>query len=444
MPPAMIGKLHRLVRLGVDVKPDELSALLWSFAYFFSLLCGYFVLRPIRDEMGIAGGTRALPWLFTGTFIAMLCVVPIFGLVVKTFRRSEFIPFIYWFFVANLVIFWTLFQFDIERVYIARAFFIWTSVYNLFVVSVFWSFMSDIFKNEQGKRLYGFIAAGGTAGTIVGPAVTFVLSAEIDPLNLLLISAALLSFAILCVRNLSRTAVATQDTAGAQKSDAEPAAIGGGIFAGVVEAAKSPYLLGICLFMLLYTTTATVLYFQQAEIVRDAFASSGERTRVFAGIDFTVSTLTILCQLLATGRIVKKFGVTVALMALPLITILGFAALATAPIIVLLIAFQIVRRSADYAIAVPAREVLYTVVTREQKYKAKNFIDTAVFRGGDAVSGWAYDGLARGLGLDVATIALLCVPVGILWMAVAWWLGRTQDKLARNDGAAVTAQQTGG
>jgi AAA family ATP:ADP antiporter len=426
-----------VLRLAVDVRGGEVAALLWSFAYFFSLLCGYYVLRPIRDEMGIAGGTRALPWLFTGTFIAMLCVVPFFGWIVKTYRRSQFIPYVYWFFVANIVGFWALFHFDFERVHIARAFFIWTSVYNLFVVSVFWSFMADIFRNEQGKRLFGYIAAGGTAGTIIGPALTVHLSVEIDPTDLMLVSAALLSFAILCVKQLMRTRVATQDLARGDRPDAEPGAIGGGIFAGISEAVKSPYLLGICLFMLLFTTTSTVLYFQQAEIVRDAFASSGERTRVFAAMDLAVSILTILCQLLLTGRIVKTFGVTVTLMVLPVITILGFTVLAIAPTIALLIGFQIVRRSSDYAVTRPAREVLYTVITREQKYKAKNFIDTVVYRGGDAVSGWAYDGLSRGLGLDIATIALLCVPVGVLWLAVAWGLGRTQDKLISHDRAAV-------
>lgn len=441
----MKGKLLRLIRLAVEVKPDELAALLWSFAYFFSLLCGYFVLRPIRDEMGVAAGPGMLPYLFTGTFFAMLCVIPFFGWVVKNFRRSQFIPYTYWFFIANIAIFWVLFQTDFQRTYIARAFFVWTSVYNLFVVSVFWSFMTDIFKTDQGKRLFGFIAAGGTTGTILGPTVTFTLAVEMGPANLMLVTAALLAFASLCVRQLTRLARA-------QASDtqaAEPEAIGGGILAGISEAVKSPYMLGICAFMLLYTTTSTVLYFQQADIVRAAFSDAGERTRIFAGMDLAVSTLTLLCQLLATGRLVKRFGVTPAIMALGAITAIGFAALALAPTMAVLIAFQIVRRSADYAIQVPSLNVLYTVVSREQRYKTKNFIDTAVFRGGDMASGWAYQGLARGLGLDIATIFWLCVPVAVVWMAVAWWLGHTQDKmsqdkLATNNIEAPNAPQTGG
>ena len=436
----MNEKLLRTLRLAVDVKPGEVAALLWSFAYFFALLCGYFVLRPIRDEMGVASGPGMLPYLFTGTFFAMLCVVPFFGWVVKTYRRSQFIPYIYWFFIANLAIFWVLFQLDVEKVYVARAFFIWTSVYNLFVVSVFWSFMTDIFKTDQGKRLFGFIAAGGTTGTVLGPSITFALAVEMGPANLMLVTAVLLAFASLCVRQLTRLAAA-------QATDAqlgEPEAIGGGILAGVTEALKSPYLLGLCTFMLLYTTTSTVLYFQQADIVRNAFADAGERTRVFAGMDLAVSTLTLLGQLLATGRLVKRFGVTPAIMALAAITAAGFAALALAPTMVVLIAFQIVRRSADYAIQAPSLNVLYTVVSREQRYKTKNFIDTAVFRGGDMASGWAYQGLAGGMGLDIATIFWLCVPLAGVWMAVAWWLGRTQDTLATNNIQAPTAPQTGG
>ncbi len=423
---ALRARIAGLILAAVDVREGEWRALLWSFAYFFSLLCAYYVLRPIRDEMGITGGTRALPWLFTGTFAAMLACVPLFGFVVKTYRRSRFIPIVYWFFVATIAGFWALLEFDIGTVYAARAFFIWTSVFNLFVVSVFWSFMADIFSNAQGKRLFGFIAAGGTAGTIVGPLVTVQFAPAIGPANLMLVSAALLVVAIGCVRRLAL--LAQPHPPGDRPAD--PPIIGGGILAGITEVAKSPYLLGICLFMALFTTTSTVLYFEQAEIVKNASASSAERTRVFAFIDLAVSTLTIAAQMLLTGRIMRRFGVATALMVLPLVTAAGFALLAAAPVIVLLVGFQIVRRTSDYAITRPAREVLYTVVTREQKYKAKNFIDTVVYRGGDAMSGWLYNGLARGLGLDLAAIALLCVPVGLLWAGTAWALAHTQDKLA--------------
>jgi AAA family ATP:ADP antiporter len=417
----------RLVRLAVDVREDELRALLWSFVYFFLLLSSYYVLRPIRDEMGITGGTRALPWLFTGTFITMLCCIPLFGWVVKHYARRTFIPIVYWFFVSNIVLFWALLESQIATVYVARAFFIWTSVFNLFVVSVFWSFMADIFSNPQGRRLFGFIAAGGTAGTIVGPVITIQLVTLVGPANLMLVSALLLCGAIVCVRKLG--AAARDGRANAHRDD-NSEVIGGGIFAGIVEAAKSPYLLGICFFMLLFTTTSTVLYFEQAEIVQAAFSSSAERTRVFASVDLAVSTLTILTQLLLTGRIVKRFGVTATLMVLPLVTLAGFTALALAPMITVLIAFQIVRRASDYAVSRPSREVLYTVIPREQKYKAKNFIDTVVYRGGDAASGWIYDGLARGLGFEVATIALLCIPVSLVWAGLAWGLGRAQDTRA--------------
>lgn len=424
---AIREKSFRALARLVDVRPEEARALLWAFAYFFSLLCAYYVLRPIRDEMGIAGGTRALPWLFTGTFAAMLASVPLFGWVVKNFPRSRFIPYVYAFFIVNLLGFWALLESGLGTVHVARAFFIWTSVFNLFVVSVFWSFMADIFTNAQGKRLFGFIAAGGTAGTIVGPLITVKFAVVVGPANLMPVSAALLAFAVYCVGRLALLARPHPDP---DQPD-DPPVIGGGILAGIAETVKSPYLLGISLFMALFTTTATVLYFEQAEIVRNAFASSGERTRVFAAIDLAVSTLTILTQIFLTGRIMRRFGVTPVLMVLPLVTAAGFALLAAAPTIAALIAFQIVRRTSDYAVTRPAREVLYTVVTREQKYKAKNFIDTVVYRGGDAASGWLYEGLARGLGLKIATIALLCVPLALLWAGLAFALGRAQDRRAR-------------
>lgn len=432
----------RWVRLLLDVRESELKALFWSFAYFFCILSAYFILRPVRDQMGIAGGVRALPWLFTGTFIAMLCVVPVFGWLVKRFRRRDFIPYVYWFFVINILAFWVLLTFDVGTVFVARAFFIWASVFNLFVVSVFWSFMADLFHNEQGRRLFGFIAAGGTIGTIVGPLISVSLAVPIGPTNLLLISAALLATSVYCVRKLLR---ASPDAADGPTPPVEEghlhgkpvqdhSIIGGGIFNGITEIVKSPYLIGICFFIAMFTTTSTFLYFQQASLVADAFDGPGERTRVFAIIDLSVSTLTILSQVFITGRFIKYFGISASVSFLPLVTLIGFTFFAFAPTITMLIIFQVIRRASNFAITRPGREVLFTVVSREQKYKSKNFIDTVVYRGGDAVSGWGFTGLSRGLGLDIGTIAVICIPLAGLWMGVAWMLGRHQDLLASQAG----------
>ncbi len=421
-------RLAAVLARAVDVRADEIRALLLSFAYFFCLLCGYYIIRPLREEMGIAGGVENLPWLFTGTFVAMLVAVPLFGATVARFAKRRIVPLVYRFFIANILIFFVLLRFDIGAEHVARAFFIWTSVYNLFVVSVFWSFMADVFRNDQARRLFGFIAAGGSAGALLGPALTAALAVPLGPVALLLISALFLEGAVQCVRRL---AVAMPARARDDTSDGAP--IGGGVFAGITLVLRSRYLLGICLYILIFTTTSTFLYFQQAHIVAAAFDDPAERTRLFALIDLSVGVLTLLVQCFATGRLIGWLGVGPVLAVLPLLTVVGFVGLAMAPTLVVLVAFQSIRRAANFAIAKPSREVLYTVLDAERKYKAKNVIDTLVYRGGDAVSGWAYAGLSA-IGLGLPAIALAVVPLAGVWMATGLRLGRAQDRMAGRTG----------
>lgn len=423
--------LVRLLRLAVDVRDTEIRALIWSFAYFFCLLSSYYILRPLRDEMGIAAGVQNLQWLFSGTFLAMLGAVPLFGAIVARFPRRRFIPLVYRFFILNILIFFLLFSIGAGRVHIARAFFIWVSLFNLFIVSVFWSFMADMFGNEQGRRLFGFIAAGGTAGALLGPSLTVGLSVSLGPVNLLLVSALFLEIAVQCIRRLLHTPTgidpADPPTQGTRAK--ENATIGGGLLAGVTEVARSPYLLGICLYIALYTTTSTFLYFQQAHIISDAFDDPAQRTRLFALIDLAVGLLTILSQSFLTGRFIKWLGVGAAVAFVPVLTMLGFFVLSVAPLVAVLIPFQAIRRAANFSISRPGREILFTVVSREQKYKSKNFIDTVVYRGGDAASGWAFAGF-RVLGLGISSIALVTVPIAAIWFAVALLLGKKQEQRA--------------
>jgi AAA family ATP:ADP antiporter len=297
------------------------------------------------------------------------------------------------------------------------------------VVSVFWSFMADLFHSGQAKRLFGFIAAGGSAGALLGPSLTAELAMRLGPVNLLLISALFLEIAVQCVHGLLRAAPSDGAEA-ATPAAAGEAAIGGGVFAGLVALVRSPYLLAIGGYIVLFTTTSTFLYFQQAHIVAGAFDDPAERIRVFALIDLAVGLLTLLVQCFATGRLISRLGVGPTLAFLPLLTLLGFAALAAAPTLVLLVGFQAVRRAANFAISKPAREVLFTVIGREQKYKAKNALDTLVYRGGDAASGWAFAGLSAGLGLGLPAIALLTVPLAALWLALGLRLGKEQERLA--------------
>ena len=421
----------------VDVQPDELRSLIWSFLYFFSLLCSYYIIRPIRDEMGIAGGVENLHWLFTGTFLSMLAAVPLFGWIASKYPRKRFIPCVYYFFIANLLLFFFLFSTNLTHAYVARAFFIWVSVYNLFVVSVFWSFMADIYSDNQAKRLFGFIAAGGTTGAIVGPALTGNLVLLLGPKNLLPLSAILLLVSVVCIRRLiskkhestSTVPDSFSKTEPNQAEDSDEKPMGGSIVAAFRLVLSSPYLMGICLLILLFTTLATFLYFQQAQIVRDSFDDPSRRTAVFAAIDFAVNILAVTIQVLLTGRIVKSIGLSWSLALIPVLLGLGFLMLGLVPLLMVLVIVQVVRRAGDYAIMKPSREMLFTVLNKEEKYKAKNFIDTAIYRGGDAVSAWIYAGLS-GLGVSLSAIALAAVPISGIWAIVSYILGKKREELA--------------
>ena len=414
----------------VKARPDEIRAMLWAFVYFFCLLTSYYILRPLRDESGVAAGVGNLQWLFTGTFFVMLAAAPLFGALVTRVPRRRFIPWIYRFFAATLLVFFALGYLMPRQPYVAGAFFIWVSVFNLFVVTVFWGFMADLFSNEQGRRLFGFIAAGGSAGALLGPSLTAWLAVPLGPVNLLLISALLLEAAVQCVRQLLETPQAQRPAEQEAAQSANEEVIGGGIFAGLTEIAKSPFLMLICAHVLLLSLTSTFLYFQQASIVSAAFDNPAERTRFFALIDLSVGITTIVIQLSITGHVLVKLGVGVALASLAIVTMGGFLALALIPTLVVLVIFQAVKRAVEFGFANPARETLFTVVTREQKYKAKSVIDTAVFRGGDAVNGWIYTGL-RMLGLDLSGIALVAVPISAAWAALLLLIGRKQEQLAQ-------------
>jgi ATP:ADP antiporter, AAA family len=414
----------------VAVRPGEAAALLWAFAYFFCLLAGYYVLRPLRDEMGIAGGVRNLPWLFTATFFVMLAAVPVYGAAVARLPRRRFIPLVYHFFVANIAVFWLLLALDVEKALVARVFFVWISVFNLFAVSVFWSFMADLFAAEQGKRLFGFIAAGGSAGALAGPALTAGLVQALGPTHLLIVAALLLEAAVLCASRLERAAGSGAVTRPAP-AQGTGEGLGGNWLAGIAMVLRSPYLAGIALWVALLSLAGTFLYFQQANIVAAASDDPAVRTRIFASIDLAVGVLTIAVQFLATGRLISRFGTGPAAAFLPLVFTLGFLTLAWAPALMVVIVFQAVQRTANFAISNPAREVLFTVLGREEKYKAKNVIDIVVFRGADAVSGWLFAAL-RGTGLDLSGIALATVPAAALWFVLALALGRAQERKAVN------------
>jgi AAA family ATP:ADP antiporter len=418
-----VTSLRRWLERAVPATREERAAALWSFAYFFTLLAGYYVLRPLRDQMGIAGGVRNLPWLFTATFVTLIVAQPLYGALVARLPRARFIPVVYHFFAANLVLFWLLLSLDVASVLMARIFFVWVSVFNLFVVAVFWSVMADLFTSEQGKRLFGFIGAGGTAGALLGPVITIGLSVPLGPTNLLIAAIVFLELAVYCSHRLERTASAKQDAFGQKQR------VGGSAFAALPELLRSPYLLGVGLWVSLLSFGATILYFAQANIVAATVHGAAEQTRIFASIDLAVGLLTLGTQVFATGWLLKRFGTGATAAALPAVYIVGFAAIAFSPTLMVVIAVQVAQRWTNFAIANPARQVFFTVVGREEKYKAKNLIDVVVYRGSDALYGWVFDSL-QALGLKLGAIALCALPVVAGWAVLSVVLGRTQERRA--------------
>jgi AAA family ATP:ADP antiporter len=423
--PVWMARLGRLIH----AEPGEMKGVLLAFAYFFFLLSTNYILRPLRDEMGVAGGLDKLPLVFTGTFVAMLVAVPAFSAIAARMPRHRFIPLAYRFFVANILVFWVLFFLAPGSVRSAttRAFFIWTSVYNLFVISVFWGFMADIFRHEQGARLFGFIAAGGTAGALAGPLLTTWLVKPLGPTHLLLVCALLLEGAVQCVRALHRWALDAHSLRPAERA-AEQQPLGGDFLSGIRLVFRSRFLLGICLYVIFFTATSTLLYFEQAKIVLHASGDPRVRTALFARIDLAVNVLTLVVQAFITGRLVRRAGIRFGIGLLPVVTILGFIALGIAPTLFVLMAVQAVRRAAHYGIERPSREILFTDVNREERYKSKSFIDTFVYRASDAGTAWLSTGLSA-VGLGAAPVATAAVALSVLWLWNSLSLARKDEAM---------------
>jgi AAA family ATP:ADP antiporter len=433
----------RLLRRAVDVKDGEVAPVLWACVYgFFVLACNY-VLRPLREEMGVAGGVRNIPNLYWGTLAVTILLVPLFSALVSRYSRRRFIPIAYRFFALNLAGFYLLFEWlpEDSRVIAARVFFVWVSAFNLFVISVFWGYMADIFTSGQGKRLFGLIAAGGTLGGIAGAGFTSLIVGKVGTHAMFLIVAIVLEVAVQAFRRLDRLPVTALGDVGNLSLDGFVKKVASvtakreerldrtGWLGGFTLVFRSPYLLLYCLFMLLFTNSSTFAYNEQARFVKAASEDPAVRTALFANIDLYVNMLALGVQIFLTGRIVRWLGLFGALCILPFLSLGGFWALLAWPTLGTLMAFQVLRRGSDYALSKPTREVLFTVLPREEKYKAKSFIDTFVYRGGDALNGAVY--LFVTASGDAATrVAWFSVPVTALWIGVSLALSRRQQRLA--------------
>ena len=393
---------------------------------FFLLFAGYFMLRPVRETMGIVGGVENLQWLFTGTFLATLAAMPLFGWIAGRVQRRRILSWVYGFFTLNLIAFGAVFRFDPDDVWVARIFYIWLSTFSLISISVAWSVLVDVFSTSQAKRLFALMATGASLGGLTGPLLGLFLVGPVGHAGLMFLSAALLVSSALAAHRVQRWRerhpLAADDATQRQRP------LGGSPFAGATEVLKSPYLLGIAVFMLLLASVSTFLYFEQARMVDAAFPDRTDQTRVFGSIDTIVQTLSILSQLLITGRIARKLGLGVLLVGVPLIAATGFLWLAFAPTFAVLAVVMVARRAGEYAFVRPGREMLYTVVEPEAKYKAKNFNDTVVYRGADAVSGWVKAGIDM-IAQQPTIAMLLGVAIALVWGLSGGALVRAQRRI---------------
>lgn len=405
------------------IRTGELLRVALSFSAFFLILSSYYILRPVRDEMAVQYGADKLHWLFTGTFLLTLMVVPAFGWLVKRIPRAVVLPAAYGFFILNLLAFCLVFSLGIGSLTSAAAFFIWLSVFNLFVVSLFWSNVSDCFSTKESHRLYGYIAAGGTAGALAGPAITTLLARHVSTAVLIALSSLLLGAAMLCMIALRRAG----RSIGARGAPGRSRPIGGSIVAGIPLTLKSSSLRGVALLVICYTAVSTVLYVEMVDLVGKTFSDSGDRKAFFAGVDLAVNGGALMLQTLGTRQIVQRYGLRLALSLVPLVVLAGLGVLTVWSTILSFAAVQILHRAGEYAVARPGREMIYTTVDAESRYKAKNFIDTAVYRANDAASAWLIAAI-RGMGLNA--IVLVGIPAAIAWLITGLKIGSKHDQHA--------------
>jgi AAA family ATP:ADP antiporter len=419
--------IDRQLRRLTGLAPGEGTTAVLAALLFFFLMAAYFILKPLRDEMGIAGGVKNLPNLYLFTLAAMLVAAPAFGWLSRGRRRESFIPAAYHFFAANLVVFFLLLGLrPASEPVVGRVFFVWVSVFNLFTLSLFWGYMADGFGVGRARRALGLVAVGGTVGALAGSSLTALLVSAVGRLPLLLVSAGCLEIAVGLVLVLSRrfAALTPLSTGVADRPR-------GGILAGITLTLRSPYLQAISAFLVLYSLTSTFVYFEQATLVEAAERSRVGRAGLLAGIELCIQGVTLALQLFGSGRIVTRIGVGLTLALLPVLTGLGFLALAFAPVLGVLIGFQVVRKAANYALVKPAREALYAPLGPDEKYRAKSFIDTFVYRGGDA-GGAAFFGRLQSAGLGHSGVALVGTTLAALWTLVALHLGRRHQRLAQD------------
>jgi ATP:ADP antiporter, AAA family len=411
-------EIDRQVRLG---EPGEARRLVLSFAYFALLLASYYLIRPVRDALAAGGGAATIKYLSAAVFVVMLAIVPVYGFLLARVRRSLLLPLTYGFFTANLLCFAELFHLDAENLWTGRVFYVWTTVFNLFVVSVFWSFMADIWREAEGRRLFGVIAAGGSFGGLLGPIAARQLVVHVGTSGLALLASALLASTIAIALLLMRDARARLEADGVtgERSKTLDEPMGGEILAGLSQLAASPFLMGIAGLVALGSLLGMIVYIELAKAAAAQFATAAERTSFFSERDLWVNAASFFLQLVAVGPLAHRLGVRPILFGAGLLAAMTFAGLTVLPTMGLLVTANVILRTTEFGFGKPSRDMLWTVVDAESKYKVKNVIDTVIARGSDVVSGWIHAALTA-IGLGLMGIAAIGAGIGLAIALIAW------------------------
>lgn len=428
-----LNPLQRFLQLASEIKPHEIRITLGSFLLVFILMAGYYILRPVRDAMASDWSDVEVSFLWTLTFFFSLIAVSLYSSLISRIRYKLLVPYVYAFFAFSFFLFYLGTTFDSDTVLLDKSFYVWISVFSLFHISVFWSLMSDIYSQSQATRLFAFIGAGASVGAIVGPSIPAFLTTNIGTDNLLLIASVLLiitiplsiwlqklKFSDLEIENVDAGVTYLENKKTSENVNDE--VLGGNLFSAVNDFLKSPYLLMIAVFILLYTAISSFVYFELKNLLSDYDRET--RTQIWAIMDLVVNTLTIMVAVFVTGRISKRFGLSFTLASIPMLIAAGLLLLAFAPIVGVVIVVQIIRRAGNYAVTRPAREMLFTVVNRQVRFKTKPFIDIVIYRGGDMVNAWAFTALTQGLGFSLAVVAGIGAVIALIWASVGIYLGK--------------------
>ena len=432
------GPLSRIIRATTKVEPNELRATILSFLFVFTLMAAYFIIRPVRDAMASDWSRTDTSFLWTLTFFFSVIGVSLYGYIISRVRFSRVVPGVYIFFASSFGAFYVGSQSVADPTLVDKAFYVWLSVFSLFHVSVFWSFMSGLFSKEQAPRLFAVIASGASIGAIVGPAIPTFFAADIGVMNLMLVSAVMLLIPVPIIGRLEKLKVTELGNQGLQADLSQAKRLGKNPFSGFMLFIRNPYLLGIGLFILLYVTMSTFVYMELREFL--AVYERPERAQIQASIDLVVNSLAIITALFATSRLTTRFGMATTLGVIPVMMVGGWLVVAAVPLLAVLIGLQVARRAGNYAVTKPGREMLFTLVDDETRYKAKPVVDIVVYRGGDMVTAWLHTALRDVFALSLAGVAIIAALIAWAWAMAGIYLGRKYNQAAASEVASIAGE----